>query len=192
MKVVCEQFKNIKMILKEPIGFKSVFKGAINGSIRMTKYKCIDEDQNTNYGTPNKTYKNILVLAKENGVSKWDIGLGCACIGENEEVIEYIIKKGITDWNNGLFGACQTNNVKMVNMMIDKGATKLLEGFKVACFFGQLDVVQLFFSMGVCDINIGMSFAQRGKECLPGCEKKYDALIEFLVQLGTLLNNNFM
>lgn len=192
MRVVCKQFGNIKIALIEPIGFKSVFRGAINGSIRMTRYKCIDESQNINYGTPIKTYKNISDMEKDCNMSKWEIGLGCACVGENEEVIKYIIKKGITNWNYGLFGACQTDNTKIVNMMIEKGAKKSLEGFKIACFYGQINVVKIFFSIGIADINIGLLFARRGKEHFPENEKKYNILIEFLVQIGTLLNCDFM
>lgn len=190
LKNVCKQFANIKIILKNMTEFMTVFEGATNGSMRMTKYKCIDEDQNVNYGTPIKTYKNISSYAKEYGVTKWDIGLNCACMGGNKDVIEFMINKGVTNWDSGLYGACRSDDTEIVDMMIHKGAKMLLNGFKIACFYGQLNVVKLFFTKGIADVNIGISFAQRGKEYFHEHKKRCGDVIDFLIQTCTLMDKN--
>lgn len=166
MRIICRRYANINISLPHLFLYRKAFKGAYYGSMRMTRYKCIDEEQNIYEDNKCIEPENIIKYASGKKISVWDLGLDCACAGGNREIIDMMIKKGSTNWIRGFQGACDGGHIEIIDMMIEKDKNivvhNLSDGICGACLFGHKNVIEYLIKLGATEWNSGFSYACRG------------------------------
>lgn len=85
-----------------------------------------------------------LIIKRPEFDSNWNWGLYNACIGGNQDVIDFIIEKGAKDWYKGFVGACRGGHIDLVKeIMNNEEHIDLYGGFRSACLMGHLDIINL-------------------------------------------------
>lgn len=125
---------------------------------------------------------NIITALENNDNKNWNSCLryACECIGDNTELVKYVIDKGANSFNDCMRNACFAGNIKIVNLLIEYGVTDWNEGLMLACQSNHLNLVELMIQKGANDWDRGMCGACRGNNM---------NLVNYMIQKGANLWN---
>lgn len=108
-----------------------------------------------------------------------NLGLYYACVGRNQESMNFMLKHGATDYYFGLKGACLGGDVSIATRMINLGGRSYNNDcMSLACSAGNKEIVELLIKKGwgyIGALSSGL---------ISACGARHYDLIDFMIKSG--------